>query len=107
GGENPTIESLRAGAEAMGTFGTERTDVTVTNVDMGARRGLAHIPAQAGDGAILHMHGGGLSIGSPESHSRLAAHLAAHSGIAVYNLDFRLAPEHPFPAALDDTAAAF
>lgn len=103
---NPTLEEIRAGAEALGTFGSERTDVKVEDVDMGGRRALVHTPESVGSGVILHLHGGGLTMGSPESHTRLAAHLAARSGMKVYNLDFRLAPENPFPAGADDTAAA-
>jgi monoterpene epsilon-lactone hydrolase len=104
--QNPSVEDLRAGGEAMATFGTERTDVKVEQVDMGGRRALVHTPDEAGTGVILHLHGGGLTLGSPESHTRLAAHLAARSGMSVYNLDYRLAPENPFPAGLDDTVAA-
>ncbi|MGM5068716.1 alpha/beta hydrolase [Rhodococcus qingshengii] len=107
GAAAPTLESLRIGAEAMGTFGAERFDIAVEEVDMGGRRALKHVPQDGGDGIILHLHGGGLTMGSPESHTRLAAHLAARSKMTVYNLDFRLAPEHPFPAGIDDTAAAF
>lgn len=104
--QDPSLENLRSGGEAMGTFGTERDDVVVTEVRMGARRALKHVPTEPGKGVVLHLHGGGLTLGSPESHSRLAAHLAARSSMTVYNLDYRLAPENPFPAALDDTAAA-
>ncbi|APE34713.1 hypothetical protein BOX37_12970 [Nocardia mangyaensis] len=107
GAAAPSVESLREGAEGMGTFGAERDDVVVDEVDMGGRRALRHVPQDVGAGVILHLHGGGLTMGSPESHTRLAAHLAARSKMTVYNLDFRLAPEHPFPAAIDDTAAAF
>ena len=105
-GQNPTLQEIRTGAETMGTFGAERSDVKVEEVDMGGRRALAHTPEKAGNGVILHLHGGGLTMGSPESHTRLAAHLAARSGITVYNLDYRLAPENPFPAGADDTTAA-
>ncbi|MGM5068839.1 alpha/beta hydrolase [Rhodococcus qingshengii] len=107
GASDPSVESLREGAEAMGTFGAERSDVVIDEVDMGGRRALKHTPQNVGDGVILHLHGGGLTMGSPESHSRLAAHMATRSKMTVYNLDFRLAPEHPFPAGIDDTAAAF
>lgn len=106
GEQDPSVEDLRAGGEAMGTFGTEREDVKIEQVDMGGRRALIHAPDPARRGVILHLHGGGLTLGSPESHSRLAAHLAARSGLPVYNLDYRLAPENPFPAAIDDTVAA-
>jgi len=105
--EDTSLEDLRVGGEAMGTFATERHDVLVESADMGGRRALVHTPDNARHGAILHLHGGGLTLGSPESHTRLAAHLAARSGLTVHNLDFRLAPENPFPAALEDTAAAF
>ncbi|WP_408899755.1 alpha/beta hydrolase (plasmid) [Nocardioides sp. R1-1] len=106
GEQSPSLEELRAGGETMATFGTERDDVKVDQADMGGRRALVHTPDPARSGAIVHLHGGGLTLGSPESHSRLAAHLAARSGLPVYNLDYRLAPENPFPAAIDDSAAA-
>ena len=57
--------------------------------------------------AVLYLHGGGFTIGSPRTHRALAAHLAAASGATVHLLDYRLAPEHPFPAGLDDALAAY
>lgn len=57
--------------------------------------------------AILYLHGGGYVNGSPLTHRSLAASLAADSGAAVYVPDYRLAPEHPCPAAVDDAEAAF
>lgn len=58
-------------------------------------------------GAILYLHGGAYCVGSPRTHRPLAAWLARDSGLPVYALDYRLAPEHPFPAALDDALAAY
>ncbi|WP_039800501.1 alpha/beta hydrolase [Nocardia araoensis] len=58
-------------------------------------------------GAVLYLHGGGYAVGSPATHRSLAARLALDTGCPVYVLDYRLAPEHPFPAALDDAEAAF
>ncbi|MGW4325750.1 alpha/beta hydrolase [Nocardia sp. NPDC004573] len=58
-------------------------------------------------GAVLYLHGGGYAVGSPATHRSLAARLAVDTGCPVYVLDYRLAPEHPFPAALDDAEAAF
>jgi acetyl esterase len=55
----------------------------------------------------LFLHGGGYIIGDLESHDRLCRRLAANSGVRVLALDYRLAPEHPFPAAVDDCQAAF
>ncbi|WP_367140579.1 MULTISPECIES: alpha/beta hydrolase fold domain-containing protein [Streptomyces] len=59
-----------------------------------------------GPGAVLYLHGGGFTVGSPVTHRSLAAHLARATGRPVYVLDYRLAPEHPCPAALEDTLAA-
>lgn len=56
---------------------------------------------------VLYLHGGGFTIGSARTHRALATHLAAASGATVHLLDYRLAPEHPFPAALDDALAAY
>jgi len=57
--------------------------------------------------AVLYLHGGAYTIGSLATHRSLAAHLARDSASAVYTLDYRLAPEHPYPAALDNAVAAF
>jgi len=57
--------------------------------------------------AVLYLHGGGYTVGSPATHRSLAAHLAGALGGAVYVPDYRLAPEHPYPAALDDAEAAY
>jgi acetyl esterase len=56
--------------------------------------------------AMLYLHGGGFVVGDLETHDALCRQLALRSGMAVVALAYRLAPEHPFPAALDDTMAA-
>lgn len=57
--------------------------------------------------AVLYLHGGAFTIGSIATHRSLAAHLARESSSAVYVLDYRLAPENPYPAGLSDAVAAF
>lgn len=57
--------------------------------------------------AVLYLHGGGYTVCSPATHRSLAAHLAEALGSVVYVPDYRLAPEHLYPAALDDAEAAF
>jgi cation diffusion facilitator CzcD-associated flavoprotein CzcO/acetyl esterase/lipase len=68
-------------------------------------------PRQTTDAApaatLLYLHGGAFCIGSPRTHRSLTARLSLASGLPVFALDYRLAPEHPYPAALDDALAAF
>ncbi|GAB3673364.1 alpha/beta hydrolase [Saccharopolyspora tripterygii] len=56
---------------------------------------------------LVYYHGGGWVIGDLDSHDDLCRFLAKHAGIRVLSVDYRLAPEHPFPAALDDALAAY
>jgi len=56
---------------------------------------------------VLYLHGGGYVIGSPRSHRHLAAAIASASHASALLLDYRLAPEHPYPAAVDDATAAY
>jgi acetyl esterase len=55
---------------------------------------------------LLYAHGGGWTFGSVDSHDRFMRLLARESGAAVLGIDYRLAPEHPFPAGMDDTISA-
>jgi acetyl esterase len=55
---------------------------------------------------VVYLHGGGWTIGSLESHDRIGRRLAAGSGAAILAIDYRLAPEHPWPTSVDDTVAA-
>lgn len=57
--------------------------------------------------AVLYLHGGGYVVGSARMYRVLAAYLSRATGAVVYTLDYRLAPEHVYPAALDDAVAAF
>jgi acetyl esterase/lipase len=59
------------------------------------------------DRAILFFHGGGFQMGSIETHRALAARIAASAGCRVLAIDYRLAPEHCFPAPLEDALAAY
>lgn len=61
------------------------------------------VPPQALDGAgILYLHGGAFCLGSPGTHRAVTTRLAAASGLRIWVPDYRLAPEHPYPAAVDD-----
>lgn len=72
-----------------------------------ALKGEWQRPATPRDGVvILFLHGGGYVAGSPQTHRSFSSWLAHESQAALFSLDYRLAPEHPFPAALDDAVAA-
>jgi acetyl esterase/lipase len=59
------------------------------------------------DGAMLYLHGGGYTLGSPVSYRGVVSQIAAAANVQTYAPDYRLAPEHPFPAAIDDAHEAF
>src|SRR5262249_33686869 len=65
-------------------------------------RFVAHAAA-----VILYFHGGGFILGDLESHDDVCAALCAGTGYDVVSVDYRLAPEHPHPAAFDDACATF
>ena len=75
----------------------------------GARPARVYLPygAQPDSGpGLIFYHGGGFMVGSLKSHDPLCRRLAAVSGVRICSVDYRLAPEHPFPAAVDDAFAA-
>jgi monoterpene epsilon-lactone hydrolase len=64
-------------------------------------------PESENDRVILYLHGGGYIFGSPTSHRGIISRLAKAARARVLALDYRLAPEHPFPAAVEDSTAAY
>lgn len=71
-------------------------------VDAGGVRGSIFTVPDAGDRWIYYLHGGGYSIGSVDTHRDLIVRIARAAGANAFAIDYRLAPEHPFPAAVDD-----
>ncbi|MEU9830997.1 alpha/beta hydrolase [Streptosporangium sp. NPDC048047] len=104
---NPALEEQRAGF--AGAFSRPLPDdVTAHETVLGGRPALDLTPAAAtGRGRLLYLHGGGYVLGSPGTHAGLAARLGLRAGLRVTSLDYRLAPEHPFPAAVDDGLASY
>ncbi|KRW59919.1 alpha/beta hydrolase [Pseudomonas sp. TTU2014-080ASC] len=66
-----------------------------------------HRPACSSGTVLLYLHGGAYLIGGPNTHRAICAHLAKRGQMDVCALDYRLAPEHPYPAAREDAVAAF
>ena len=105
----PTLEEMRAGSEAvMETVGAMPEDVAIAQADVKGLSALWLRPKGAReDSVVLYFHGGGYVVQSANSHRKLAAHLAVQSGRNVLSVNYRLAPEHPHPAAVNDALLAY
>ncbi len=99
----------RKGLNLVGGYAPLPKSITVVKSQLANRKAWWFYPLGVNptNHVILYFHGGGYGIGSPRSHRDLCAYLAKYSGVPVLSLDYRLAPEHPFPAALEDAEAAF
>ncbi|MGO9960093.1 MAG: alpha/beta hydrolase [Solirubrobacteraceae bacterium] len=104
----PTLEQLRATFTPGARLHPIPDDVLVSKVSAGGvpAQWLTAPGADAGR-VLLFLHGGGYELGSVRSDGELAARLGRVSGMRVLFLEYRLAPEHPFPAAIDDVLAAW
>ena len=103
-----TTADRRATIDGLGMILTAAPGTTVDPVDAdGVPCAWVTPPDLAGPGAVLWLHGGGYNIGSITSHQAAASYLASHLGRPVLLVDYRLAPEHPYPAALDDATTAW
>jgi epsilon-lactone hydrolase len=102
------IEEARAASALWAAATAEPEGVTYQPVDADGVAAEWVTPAGADpDRAILYLHGGGYTLGSIESHRKLVGHLVRAARIKGLIIDYRLAPEHPFPAGLDDAVSAF
>ncbi|MDP9841600.1 alpha/beta hydrolase [Streptosporangium lutulentum] len=83
-------------------------DITLTPRTLGGVPALdVQVEGADGDAVIFYLHGGGYVVGSARTGAGLAAPLARRTGLPAVSLDYRLAPENPFPAAIDDALAAY
>lgn len=104
----PTIPEMRAGMEAIAGAAVIPADVQREPVSAGG------VPAEwvAAENAdrprvILYLHGGGYVLGSINTHRELGSRLSRAAAARVLLIDYRLAPEHPHPAAVDDAVTAY
>ena len=115
---NPPLESLppvvarqiyRELADALGAPPPSigKVDDSIFSGPGGSLRLRLYRPEAAGPWPVLlYIHGGGFVIGDLETHDKVCRTLCSHAGMLVVAVDYRLAPEHPFPAATDDAEAA-
>ncbi|WP_328328529.1 MULTISPECIES: alpha/beta hydrolase [unclassified Streptomyces] len=102
------VEAIRAGFEALMAPMTVPGSIRTAQTTLGTRPALRVEPDNGQRaGTILYFHGGGWVYGSPGSALSLTGNLVARTGLGAYSLDYRLAPEHPFPAAIEDTLSAY
>ncbi|MGF7045906.1 acetyl esterase/lipase [Paenibacillus sp. DS2015] len=109
--DNKSVEKIRSEmAEAAGNM-SSISDVKVQKTTMGTLSGEWIIPdstvQESLNQAILYFHGGGFVAGNCEFYRDLSARLAKSSGVKVLTVEYRLAPEHLYPAANDDCLSAY
>jgi monoterpene epsilon-lactone hydrolase len=106
---NTSIPQLRQETEKTSRmFGKLPAQIEVSPIKIDGLSAEWILPSQATkDKAILYFRGGGYVIGSSRSHRPIVAKFVKASGVGALLFDYRMAPEHPFPAALDDSVAAY
>jgi monoterpene epsilon-lactone hydrolase len=98
----------RKDLDALGQSYALAGDVTIEKISAnGVAAEWTSTPGAARDAAVLYVHGGGYVIGSLDSHRHLVAETGRAANTVALALDYRLAPEHPFPAAVDDAVAGY
>lgn len=102
----PDLAERRKGIDAGLAAGTWRTVPEPAEMLLGGRRTLRFAPPGKARGRVIHFHGGAFRLGGPEIEGPFATALAARCGVEVVVPQYRLAPEHPFPAGLNDGMAA-
>lgn len=106
--ENPTVDESRAGFEAMSRNFKPAADASFERVDAdGVLAEWVSTAASRQFPVILFFHGGGYCIGSAATHRDLVSRMCTAAGARALSADYRLAPENPFPAAVDDGVAAY
>ncbi len=104
----PTLAQQREAGEQFGAVTSEPEGVTYTPVDVAGIPGRWIEPeGAAANQVLLFLHGGGYVLCSVDSHRKLVGHVARAVGCRALAIDYRLAPEHPHPAAVEDATTAY
>lgn len=108
-GQKTYLWEMRVSFEELwARFSQPPQDVRYEPVGAGGVRAEWVVPPEgADDRVILYLHGGGYVLCSPNTHREMVAHLARVARARALLIDYRLAPEHPFPAAVEDSLAAY
>ncbi|MGP3536425.1 alpha/beta hydrolase [Microbacterium sp. RD1] len=102
------ISEMRAGFAAGQGMNIVPDTIVTTETSLGGLRALLVEPAgPRRPGTILYFHGGAWSLGAPETSLAVTGNLVARSGISALSVEYQLAPENPFPAAIEDGLTAY
>lgn len=108
GREGLSLEDRRASMDAMAAAFGEPQGVSREHIELAGRPAQVFKPeGKEPEHTLLYFHGGGYVMGSPNSHANLTGRFATGANARVISFDYRLAPENPFPAAVEDGVAAY
>lgn len=106
--QNLDLKTARAAFEGAAAFFPTPQDVTCEKVDADGVPGeWIAAPGADSETVVYYLHGGGYSIGSINTHRQLIANISRAAGARAFAIDYRLAPENPFPAAIEDATKAY
>lgn len=106
--DDTPLDVMRKGWDGLFSNVDYRVGASALPVDAGGVKAeWITAPGVAPDRVVIYLHGGGYIMGSVDSHRDICERYSREAGARVLALDYRLAPEHPFPAALDDSIAAY
>ena len=108
GDQEPSLQDLRTGFETLAAIFRPEPDVRSETVDAGGvSADWIETPGADASRALLYLHGGGYVVGSVDTHRDLVARIARAAGVRALSVEYRLAPENPHPAAVEDSTAAY
>jgi acetyl esterase/lipase len=106
--EDTTIEETRAEFEMLATMFPVAADIKREPASANGVPGeWISAPNSTDAATILYLHGGGYTIGSVNTHADMVSRICRASGARAFSLNYRLAPEHPYPAAVEDATKAY
>lgn len=107
-GREATLDQMRTGWDDLFSNIADRQEADAQKVDAnGVKSEMIAAPGVSQDRVVLYLHGGGYVLGSVNSHRDLINRLSLAADARVLALDYRLAPETPFPGAVEDSTAAY
>jgi len=103
-----SLTELRQGFDAMGLSFTPPEDASFEEVSAsGVRAEWVRVPESMESAVLLYLHGGGYTMGSTKAYRGFVARLAREGQTRALSIDYRLAPEHPYPATIDDIVKSY